>query len=138
MSESVFKLYYYNKRFLILFIGISCVGLAVLVFSLITGKPPAGGSGLIFAIALYFLFRKHVVLAMFDEHFEYKITPLNSAKLVKYCDIENLYLEPKRINLRLDVGNGVLFIPTNLLNATERRDAFNKLKKKWEEKQVSK
>ncbi|MBT4286830.1 MAG: hypothetical protein HOD92_05780 [Deltaproteobacteria bacterium] len=121
-SPQAEKFYYYNRRFLYLFLIMTLIGLAVLVTSYLQVQKPAAGSGLIFGIALYAFFRKHIVVRLYLNTFEYQVTPMGSKRVIDYQDVLGMVDNAKSIQLTLDSGETKLNIPLNLINSEDREN----------------
>ena len=124
------KYYYYNRRFLYLFLAMTVIGLAVLVSSYLQVQKPAAGSGLIFGVALFAFFRKHVVVKLYQHTFEYQTTPLGTKRVIDYQDVLDTVENPNSIQLTLESGETHLKIPLNLINVEERENLLNELRQR--------
>jgi len=128
------KNYYYNRWFLYLFLIMALIGLAVLVSSYIQAQKPGAGSGLIFGIALFAFFRKHIVVKLYSNTFEYQVTPMGSKRVIDYLAVLGMVDNVKSIQLTLDSGETKLNIPLNLINAKDRENLKKELRQRISQK----
>jgi hypothetical protein len=122
--------FHYNRRFLQLFLGLALIGVIVLSVSYYQAEKPGAGSGLVFGIALFVFFRKHVVVRLYAKTIEYQVTPMGTKHVIDYQNIIGMAANTKTIKLSLDSGETTLNIPLNLINAEERENLIRVLKQR--------
>lgn len=122
--------FHYNRRFLQLFLGLALIGVIVLSVSYYQAEKPGAGAGLIFGMALFAFFRKHVVVRLYAQSFEYQVTPMGTKHVIDYQNIIGLTADAKVIRLSMDSGEMTLNIPLNLVNVEERENLINALKQR--------